>query len=465
MIKEFIAHLHPVVVHLPIGVLLLACIFYLLSLRERYAPLRPATRLSLLIGMITAIIACISGYLLSISDDYDAELVGQHQWSGISLAIASVILYFLSRNSHRKTIHAVVAVIVIALIVVTGHLGGSLTHGSDYLTKSFNTEEETNGQRKPIPNVEEAVVYSDIIQPLFENKCYSCHGKRRQKGGLRIDQPDRLMKGGKDGVVIVPGNAERSDMIRRLLLAREEEDHMPPKEKPQLKEHEIALIHWWISAGAPFDKKVKDLHQPEKIKPILLALQSSEEERIIVPDLPEKPVEKANEETVSKLKDSGIIILPVAQNTNYLLANFVAAPYSGDAEVKLLVPMRKQLLWLKLGGTAITDSALYAISSFANLRRLHINHTQITDSGLTYLKKLTELRYLNLVGTSVTAEGVMQLKELKNLESLYLFQTNIPENAREILKRSFPKVNIDYGGYTVPTLASDTTILKEPKKE
>ena len=62
-------------------------------------------------------------------------------------------------------------------------------------------------------------------------------------------------------------------MMRRLLLPRNEEDHMPPKEKPQLKDNEIALIHWWIATGATFDKKTKELEQPEKIKPILLALQ------------------------------------------------------------------------------------------------------------------------------------------------------------------------------------------------
>ena len=466
MIQEFIGHLHPVVVHLPIGILLIACLFHFLSMREAHSSLRSATRISLLIGMITAIVACISGYLLSISDDYDEQLLTRHQWSGIAVAVVSVLFYFLYRKIQLQKIGSAMAIIIIALITVTGHLGGSITHGSDFLTRSFNNADgKESDERKPIPNIEEAMVYSDVIQPLFERKCYSCHGKRRQKGGLRIDQQDRLLKGGKDGVVIIPGNAEKSEMIRRLLLAREEEDHMPPKEKPQLKEHEIALIHWWISSGAPFDKKVKDLPQPERIKPVLLALQSAEEEKMSAPDLPEKNVEKANDASLQKLKEAGILVLPVAQNTNYLLANFVTAPQNGDQEVKLLLPLQKQLLWLRLGNSTITDSALFTLSSFSNLRRLQIDHTQITDSGLAYLKKLAELRYLNLVSTNVTAEGVMQLKDLKNLETIYLFQTRVAENSKEILKRNFPRTRIDYGGYTVPTLASDTVILKEPKKQ
>jgi len=416
--------------------------------------------------MIVAIIACISGYFLSVSDDYDEQMVNNHKWSGIILAFVCTLFYFLYRSQSLRKIQSVFSIITIVLVIITGHLGGSITHGSDYLTKSFRgSADEANKQRKPIPNVQEAIAYNDVIQPLFESKCYSCHGKRRQKGGLRIDLQDRLMKGGKDGAVIVAGNAEKSDMIRRLLLAREEEDHMPPKEKPQLNENEIALIHWWISSGASFDKKVKDLSQPEKIKPILLALQSADEDKMEVFDLPEKPVERANEGNMQKLKEAGILILPVAMNSNYLMANFVTAPKNGDEEVKLLTPLHKQLVWLKLGNTAVTDSALYTLSSFQNLRRLQIDHTQISDSGISYLKKLNELRYLNLVGTNVTAEGVMQLKGLKNLRSIYLYQTKVNEGSRDILKKSFSKAYLDFGGYSVPTLASDTIVLKEPKKE
>ena len=91
-----------------------------------------------------------------------------------------------------------------------------------------------------------------------------------------MDEPSLILKGGEDGKVIEPGNAEASDMVKRLLLPRNDEDHMPPKEKPQLKENEIALIHWWIAAGAPFDKKTKELEQPEKIRPALLAMQNTE---------------------------------------------------------------------------------------------------------------------------------------------------------------------------------------------
>ena len=354
--------------------------------------------------------------------------------------------------------------VLVILIAITGHLGGSITHGSDYLTKTFReSADDSVLKRKPIADVQEALAYKDVIQPLLKSRCYHCHDMRRRKGGLRMDDPALLMKGGEDGEVILVHDPEHSDMLQRLLLAREDDDHMPPKERPQLKEDEIALIHWWISSGASFDKKIKELPQSEKIKPILLALQSTGEENIAGPDIPEKPVEKADDASIQLLKDVGVVILPVAQNTNYLLANFVTAPQNGDALVKLLLPLKKQLVWLKLGSSSITDSALAVISNLTNLRSLQIDHTAITDNGLSKLKSLNELRHLNLVGTKVTSKGIMQLKGLKKIESLYLYQTEVEPTARDLIKQNFPKTMIDYGGYTVPTFETDTAVVKKPR--
>ncbi|WP_315820267.1 c-type cytochrome domain-containing protein [Paraflavitalea speifideaquila] len=110
-------------------------------------------------------------------------------------------------------------------------------------------------KRVVIANVQEAGAYKEVIQPLLETKCYSCHNKNKQKGGLRMDEQALLLKGGKNGVALTPGKAAESEMMKRLLLPREHDDHMPPKEKPQMSESEIALVHWWIESGASFDKK------------------------------------------------------------------------------------------------------------------------------------------------------------------------------------------------------------------
>ena len=278
-----------------------------------------------------------------------------------------------------------------------------------------------------------------------------------------MDDSLRLMKGGKDGAVIIPGNVEKSELAKRLSLPRGDDDHMPPKEKPQPTEQEIALIHWWIAAGAPFDKKVKQLNQPEELKPALLALQNVQEKKIIVPDIPSKPVTKANEDAIKKLKDMGVVVEPVAQNTNYLSANFVTVTNPGNKAVQLLSPLKEQLIELKLGSTRITDSALQVIAEFKNLMRLQLDYTKITDQGLANLASLENLQYLNLVGTGVTEKGVLQLKDLKNLRSIYLYQTGIKKSDWSDLKKAFPKTLIDSGGYTVSFLPTDTIEVKPPK--
>jgi len=462
--SEFIGHFHVVLVHLPIGILLLACAFQLLERKSGFSSLRPATNIAFFIGMLSALLAVLTGYLLSRSGDYDEDLVSAHQWFAISVALVSIGMYFLNRKSGSSKTQTSVSILLFLLIMITGHLGGSITHGSDYLTKSLKKSSDSSElQRKPIPNVQEALVYTDIIQPLLQTKCYRCHGKNKQKGKLRLDDSTRLMKGGKDGVVIIAGDPEKSEMIKRLSLPREDDDHMPPKEKSQLSEEEIALIHWWIASGASFAKKVKELDQPEEIKPALLALQNVHKKKIIVPDIPAIPVAKADEKAINKLKEIGAVVEPVAQNTNYVSLNFVTATNSGDKEMQFLLPLKEQLIWLKLANTLITDSALQIISQLANLMRLQLDHTKITDRGLANLKTLQNLRYINLVGTGVTAEGVLKLKDLKNLQSIYLYQTAVVKSDWNTLKKAFPKALVDSGGYKVPFLATDTIEVKPPK--
>ncbi len=463
--SEFIGHFHPVLVHLPIGILLLACLFRLLMDKQKYKDLQPAIRIALFWGMISAIVSCISGYLLFDTGDYDEQLVNQHQWFGIGVAVISVVFYFLSKKGIETKSTKISAFFLIGLIIITGHLGGTITHGEGYLTNSlFGNGEATTATvvRKPIPNVQEAIVYADIIQPLLQNKCYNCHGSTRQKGKLRMDQPELLMKGGKDGAVIKVNDPDKSEMIKRLLLAREDEHHMPPKEKSQLTEKEISLLHWWVAGGASFDKKAKELTQPEKIKPILLALQNAVLEKKQDFSIPLAPIEKADDATIKKLRDKGVVIMPVSISSNYLLANFVNVPRIKENELQLLLPLRKQLVWLKLSNTKISDEALTVIAQCDSITKLQLDYTSITDKGLESIAKLNQLQSLNLVGTNITATGLLKLRVLKHLQSVYLYQTAIKNTEWEGLKKQFPKTQLDSGGYKVPLFDTDTLLVKPP---
>jgi uncharacterized membrane protein len=467
-ILEFVGHFHPLLVHLPIGILLTALFLQWLSARASYRSYASVVPVVLLMGVIAAFLSCITGWILSTTDDYDHTLVGWHMWMGISVAFVSLLLYVKTINPRFGINRKLLTLILLTLILVTGHLGGSLTHGSDYLTKPladiFGKDTLTNAVIKPVPNVQEAYVYSDVVKPILQTKCYSCHGENKQKGKLRMDDSLLLMKGGKDGKVILSGNAKESDLIKRLMLPVDNEDHMPPKEKSQPSENQIALLEWWISQGAGFGKKVREVVQPDKIIPVLFALQKTTVTEKEAMDIPVAAVESADSGVISKLKNHGVVVLPVAQNSHYLQANFVTDTEINIEDLQLLSATKKQLIWLKLGYTNISDAEMAAIGQLGNLTRLNLEHTNISDNGLRAVQVLQHLQYLNLVGTKVTLQGVMQLKELKSLHSLYLYQTNINRRDWTEVQNAFPKTKIDSGGYLVQTLATDTVMVKVKKE-
>ena len=131
----FIGRLHPIIVHLPIGFLLLGSLFYFLGKTKKYSGLQKALPITLFLGAISAIMAAFIGWLLAKSGGYGEEALFWHKWLGISVAIIAVFAWLLSINKVRVSskITTAIMAIIIALLSITGHLGGNLTHGEDYL--------------------------------------------------------------------------------------------------------------------------------------------------------------------------------------------------------------------------------------------------------------------------------------------------------------------------------------------
>jgi hypothetical protein len=110
------------------------------------------------------------------------------------------------------------------------------------------------------------LVYTGIVKPIMANTCVSCHGEKKQKKRLRLDSLAAIMKGGKDGAVVVPGNADKSDLIDRITLDLKDDDHMPPQGKPQLTDKQILILQWWVKAGAPGDVPSSSVKMPDDVK-------------------------------------------------------------------------------------------------------------------------------------------------------------------------------------------------------
>lgn len=462
-ITEFIGHFHPVLVHLPIGILLLAIVFHFLSYKKQFEVLKPAVRYSLLLGVLSAFFSCITGLLLSGSGDYDSGIVSKHQWLGIGVTGVSLVTYYLAVKNSAGLKWAIL--LMGLLVIVTGHLGGTLTHGEGYLTQS-STAGQGSGKTifKPIADVQQAVVYSDIVQPILQAKCYGCHGPNKQKGKLRLDGPSFIDAGGKSGKAIVAGDISNGELMKRVLLSAENDDHMPPKQKPQLTKSEIELLSWWISSGADYHKKVAELKQTNKVKPYLTSLQSgSKSSATVQTDIPEKSVEKAPDSVLNELKKLDVAISTVAQNSNYLTINFAATDSLTERHLQLLKQLKKQTIRLKMGDVKINDNLFSVIGTFENLTQLHLNGTSTNDKNLVQLKNLQNLQVLNLGSTNVTARGLTSLKDLKNLKQIYLYKPGKTLEGFVLLTQNFPNTKIDTGGYKVEFIASDTVIAKPGK--
>lgn len=449
----FFGRFHPLIVHLPIGFLIIALILEGLSPIKRFRLFEPVIGFVLLLGTMSSIIAAIMGFMLAQAGGYDEQLLFIHQWAGITLAIFTLLAFLLKTKLQKSSSNllnkAYITVLVVIFIGLTaaGHYGGSLTHGSDYLMKyapnglrmvaGLSAKEEV----KKITNINEAVVFTDIVFPILDTKCNSCHNASKSKGDLMMHDTIAFLKGGEGGTPFLAGNANKSIMIENILLPQIDDKHMPPKGKTQLTDEEIKLITWWIDEGASFHKKAKSLKIPEEVQIILKTMEDPNAFKSAVDLLLASGVKAADAQMIAQLQKKAMNVMFVANDANWLQAKILPG-YSADSLVNNLTKVSEQLTWLDLKRTTTTDKALVTISQFKNLTRLYLDNTMITDNGLKHLKSLSYLEYLNLFGTKISDKGIRQLSGLKNLRKLYLLDTQVSKNAVSELKRALPLVEV-----------------------
>src|SRR3954469_2624228 len=95
----------------------------------------------------------------------------------------------------------------------------------------------------------QAQFFEREIRPLLVNRCYECHsaGAKKVKGGLLLDSREGVMRGGDSGAVIVPGDVERSPLIRAIRYV-DADLQMPPKQR--LSKREVDARVEWVRTGA-----------------------------------------------------------------------------------------------------------------------------------------------------------------------------------------------------------------------
>lgn len=110
------------------------------------------------------------------------------------------------------------------------------------------------GTKMPEPT-NRKVDFEKDVQPILEQKCYSCHGENAQQSGLRLDKRQNALRGGDYGPVILPGKSAESKLIKRVVNG-DGGLQMPPT--GAMPDEEIAILRAWIDQGADFRIQVAD---------------------------------------------------------------------------------------------------------------------------------------------------------------------------------------------------------------
>ena len=429
-LTTLLGHLHPVIVHLPIGFLLLAVLFEMLSYFKQYQQLRQAVSISLFVGFLSAFAASVFGYLLSLNGDYDLQTLENHKMGGIILTIISGLLFLATTKPFKKRItqyRRIFTVCCLALFFVvsyTGHLGGSLTHGGDYLSLGNLNQ----GISKNPTSADEALLFEDIVQPILNKKCAQCHRAGKTKGDLSVESYATLMKGGKSRPAIVAGNLTASELYSRITLGVSDEKHMPADGKIPLTSSEIAIIKWWIEKGnAGRNEKIKTIKDFNEIKPLvskflgiveMVKADATDIKSEIVTN-PEIPSE-FNASLIDTLRNQGFVVRMMQHNPVML---DITLPPGSHVDLKnlneSLKTVAKSVIWLNLSNNGLKENDLDFLKYMTNLEKLRLEKNPVTDQIVKQLEGLNHLEALNLNETQITRTTLNQLKNKPDLKRIY----------------------------------------------
>lgn len=441
-----IGRFHPVILHFPIVLIILALILELLH-RRKLVKADYIITIVLWLAAVSTIVAIASGFLLYSSGDYTGRLLQQHFWIGVitgACILVTVAFYFFSRSNPRLyPVYFGALLVANGAVAYTSHLGGSLTHGEEYLTEYIPLiVSKTVVEQKP---ESEMFLYEDMIYPVFETKCLSCHNESRAKGEFAMNSFQNMLKGGESGHPgIVPGDADSSELYKRLILPEGDEDRMPPEGKTPLTKAETSLIKFWIQAGGKMELRVQDIRKDSSVNTaisnVLPNLQRYRR-RLHITTLKNEQL-RLELDTLAKSLNVSIVKDSSADENYYTLAmKFPPARFTGK-QFEELMPFAEVFSKLSLVSSGIRDEGLYHIGQMSNLQALYLQKTNLDGSGLIHLRNLEKLEVLNLSYTKVDDKSALDLLKIPNLREVYLFQTKTSVDVIKALQLYKPDLRI-----------------------
>ena len=415
---QVMGRLHPVLLHFPIVLILLYLTWQIFSseqFRNKTGEDHVGDTL-LLLSAFTAVIVALMGFFLSKEPGYDSNSLQWHKYLGIATSLLFFVLYnFRTWLAVHPVSTKIICCFSALLVVFAGHLGGEITHGENFVLNPVNKGKE----RKQVA-FEDALVYEDLIEPILEAKCLSCHNSKKAKGQLIMETKELLLKGGKNGILWDSTKTDFGLMMSRIHLPEEEKKHMPPAGKPQLTAEEINILYTWVRTGSDMKNKVADLSAQDSLRLLALTVLSSATEE-------HYDFAAADESTVRKLSNNYRVINAIAENSPALSVTFYNRNAFNVKQLEELNPISMQVVSLSLESMPVKDEDLKLISQFKNLRKLNLNFTEITGANLALLKNILPLKSLSLSGTKLKASNLSVLTSFPNLKNVFLWSTGVTE--------------------------------------
>lgn len=446
-LAPFLGRFHPVVLHFPVALLLLAALLEVLQL---WQPGRWHFPLRLILGLagLGATAAAALGWLLMRADGASGPLLERHLQGGIAVAILAELTLFLrlwAEGDTRRPRWLAYRGLLLAtclMLLRTAHDGGALTHGENYLDENapWYTPPEREAFKFPTSQpVGQWDIYAHVVTPILEARCYDCHGARNIKGGLDLESYVALQKGGKNGSSIIAGNAEKSLLYERMNLPLEHQDHMPPRRHPQPSSEEMALVRRWINLGAPAQGTLGSLHLDNRLLAVVGKLPGLLQAKAVAEAEPEEidpatlaKMRAALAPAVAQLQKRYPYILSYESRTSdELQLNATTLGQSfGDQDLAAFSAVKAKLARVDLSGTAITDRSAAVVAAMPALRILRLANTAITDAFAAPIGALENLQSLSIYGTGVTGAALPDLARLRQVKRIYVGRTKISIEAQ-----------------------------------
>jgi uncharacterized membrane protein len=263
-LPKAMGRLHVVLLHAPIGLLVgFAVAQGLAGVARRWRHVwQPAADLLLSLAGIGAVAASCAGLLLATSGDYAGELLQQHKTASIAftlVCLGTLAARLAWRGRRTAVAYAVGVAATLALMGVAGHLGGSLTHGRDYLIEAAPAwiagplgYVPPDALREAVQPVEVADTGWPAVEAIFARSCLECHNAERQKAGFRLDTYEAVFEPGHSELApVVPFRVFESYLADLITLPPEDDLSMPPAGHVALSADEIVTVLHWIARGAP----------------------------------------------------------------------------------------------------------------------------------------------------------------------------------------------------------------------